>query len=101
MAQSESHRAIRKYLKTILLEAEFMKQYRPMIKDKNSISSILMVLRQQIEKKKMFVESNAQDFRYNFVINAIKMHFDVFKAQARQEFQNFVHEQLRDQIENN
>ena len=47
------------------------------------------------------MESNAQDFKYNFVINAIRIHFDVYKGQARQEFQNFCKQQLTDQIEYN
>lgn len=36
--QNQSQKAIRKYIKTILLEVEFMKQYRPLIKEKNSIT---------------------------------------------------------------
>lgn len=81
---------VQKHLKSILMEAETMAQYRPLVKDKNSISSILSILRQQIEKRKTFGESNAQDFKFNFVINSIKLHFDVYKNQAREFFQKFI-----------
>jgi len=78
-----------------------MLQFRPLVKDKNSISNILSILRQQIEKKKMFGESSAQDFKFNFVINSIKLHFDVFKGQAREVFSKFIKQYLHDQDEYN
>lgn len=51
---NESERQVLKNIKSILVEAEAMMQYKPLIKDRNSISSILTTLRQQIEKRKIF-----------------------------------------------
>ena len=79
------------------MEAEIIMQYKPLIKDKNSISSILSVLRQHIEKRKVFGESNAQDFKYIFVINSIKGHFDCYRNQAREMFQKFVRMCIEDE----
>ncbi len=63
-SSSESERQVLKNIKTILMEAEMMLQYKPLIRDRNSISSILTTLRQQIEQRKIFGASNAQDFKY-------------------------------------
>jgi len=89
---------VKKHLKSILMDADFITQFKPSIKDKNSISSILQVLRQHIEKKKVFGESNAQDFKYVFVINSIKSHFDVHRNLAREVFHKFVKMCINDQV---
>jgi hypothetical protein len=44
------------------------------------------VMRQQIEKKKVFGQSNAQDFKFRFVINSVQIHFEQYGNKARQAF---------------
>lgn len=68
------------------MESDNITQFKPLVRDKNSISSILAILRQQIEKKKTFGEQNGQDFKYVFVINSIRSRFDVYRNQAREYF---------------
>lgn len=57
-SSSESDRQVVKNIKQILTESEVMLQYKPLIRDRNSISSILTTLRQQIEQRKIFGAQN-------------------------------------------
>ena len=94
---SEEEQLCKKYLKAILMESDNIMQYKPLVRDKNSISSILNILRQQIEKRKMFGHEQATDFKYAFVISAIKARFDVYRNQARVYFQKFVKQCIQNQ----
>ena len=72
-----------------------MNQFRMLVKDQNSITNILAILRHHIllsylkkdegiGKKKIFgATSNPQNFKYNFVNYSITSHFNKFVAAAR------------------
>ncbi len=56
-----------------------MKQYRPLVRDQNSITGILEVLQQQIEKRKTFGQSNAKDFKFVIGVKSIQLHFEQYQ----------------------
>ena len=97
----------RTFLQSYLLDSGCMSQFRMLVKDQNSITNILAILRHHIllaylkkddgiGRKKVFGSlSNPQFFKYNFVNYSFTSHFNTFKLAARQEFQKFIKQQAR------
>lgn len=75
-----------------------MQQFKPLVKDHNSVSQILVMLRQHIEKKKVFKENSFQDFKYSFVLNSISTHFAKYQTQMREQFKGFIQRAYQDQV---
>lgn len=48
------------------------------------------MLRQHIEKKKVFSTDNLQDFKYQFVLNSISTHFAKYNTHMRDHFKRFI-----------
>lgn len=49
-----------------------------------------MMLKQHIEKKKVFSTNQFQDFKYTFVLNSINSHFVRYQSQMRDQFKLFI-----------
>ena len=69
---------IRKYIKIILMDSEYMKQFRCLVNDKNSFTTLINLLRQQIMKHNIFVDTSASEIKYQFLIHSIQLHFTVY-----------------------
>lgn len=78
------------------MESESMSQFRPLVKDLNSSSQIFTLLKQQIEKRKVFSQLNFQDYKYSFIINNISARFQKH-TNMREELQKFIRQQIADQ----
>ena len=81
------------------MDAGSMNQFRMLVKDQNSITSIVAILHHQIllatqkkdtggvEKKKTFCANDAVDYKYRFVNYSIGHYFNQYKSEAREKFQ--------------
>lgn len=79
---------VKKHILELLKEAETLEYLKITIMDQNSLSEIMLAIKQQIEKKKAF---GTQDFKVRFVITSIGQRFSRSVAQeARREFQQFI-----------
>ena len=85
----------RGHVKELLVESDLLSQFAPLVRDPNSTSQILNLLRQHIEKKKVF-SSDTVDLKYTFVINALNTHFIQYKNEMRDQFKKFVQRAIED-----